>query len=273
VKWILGLGVAVVGVGFVFGCGGNGGSGGGGSQIVESERRMGILANALLLYSNDHDDFLPLPNTWVDALTPYVTDAAAFNSPAVGTWGYALNDEVAGRSRTAFDPITTLALFDSTVIERNATAPIYTLPNPGRYGGRNTIGRLDGTADTSNGTVSALPEAQDRLRKLGTAMLIYSADYDDMLPLANWADLLLPYGRTERIYISPIFDSTPGSYGFAMNEDIVGKPQLDFDQATTLAFFDSTTLTRSAVAPTSTEPNPGRYGGTNAAVFLDGRVR
>jgi prepilin-type processing-associated H-X9-DG protein len=39
-----------------------------------------------------------------------------------------------------------------------------------------------------------------------------------------------------------------------------------------MSFFDSTILTRNATGPTSTLPNPPRYGKNNTIAYADGHV-
>lgn len=128
-------------------------------------------AHGSLMYMADHDDHLPLRNTWMDVTGKYVgsnpeqdarttgnsgsqTDAV-FRSPALGddpnAYGYAFNADLAGiKASKLKSPETTILIFDSTVTDRNATAPTATLPSPGRYrrdGQRkNTIAYADGFA-------------------------------------------------------------------------------------------------------------------------------
>ena len=115
-----------------------------------SQQNVKQLSLGLLEYANDYDEVTPLPNTWMDALTPYVKNPADFQSPAVvkknpSDYGYAMNSDIAAQVTTNFaNPATEIALFDSTVLIRNATEPTSTLPNPPRYGSNNTIGYLDG---------------------------------------------------------------------------------------------------------------------------------
>jgi len=120
---------------------------------AESLQRVKQCLAANLIYANDCDDAFPLPEQWMDGMTPYVKSIRVFQSPAVekqgveGRYGYAMNKEVAGHRQLDFaDPLTTLAIFDSTRLRRNATAPVSTLPNPPRYGPNNTLGFLDGHA-------------------------------------------------------------------------------------------------------------------------------
>ena len=104
----------------------------------------------MLIYANDWNEDAPLANQWEDELLPYVKQDLLFHSPAVQyknktEYGYALNSALAGLALpTLASPSTTISIFDSTVLIKNATASITTLPNPPRYGKLNTIVHADG---------------------------------------------------------------------------------------------------------------------------------
>ncbi len=120
------------------------------SLYSQSKTRLKHVNLALLMYANDWDSALPLTHQWVDELTPYVRDAQVFHSPAVqlkssAQFGYALSSETVGINLASIaSPSSTISVFDSTDLTRNATAPTSTLPNPPRYQGKNTIGYVDG---------------------------------------------------------------------------------------------------------------------------------
>jgi hypothetical protein len=270
---VIGLVVILAALGFalISGCGGSMGSSG--SQYSESILRMQKLANGVAGYATDYDDTFPRPNSWVDVTTPYVKELSAYDSPAVGKYGYALNLAIEGKSTNAFDPSTTVLTFDSTEIKRNADADVSTMPEPGRYQGRNTIGMADGYVVDSELVTDPLTEARRRIKAIALGALMYASDYDDVLPTANWVDETMPYVRSEHPFISPAFEGQPGKYGFAYNELIVGDPMSAISSpASTELYFDSTVLSRNAVASTSTMPVPGRYAGTNVISFVDGHV-
>lgn len=111
--------------------------------------RVRRLTTGLALYASDYDDHLPLGANWVDSTMPYVRVDQYYRSPALAqdatAYGFALNLEVAGRSILEFEsPSTTLSIFDSTNLHRNAVALPGTLPNPPRYSEGNVRGFLDG---------------------------------------------------------------------------------------------------------------------------------
>ncbi|HSI72545.1 MAG TPA: hypothetical protein VK934_05170 [Fimbriimonas sp.] len=237
-----------------------------------SVQRLHASSQGLLLYLQDHDDFAPVANTWIDVLTPYVENVEVFNSPALSQYGYALNAEVAGS--TAIDPSLVVGLFDSTIVERNATASVSTMPQPPRYDEGNTIAFLDGHVEHEVPILfTGLDGSKERIGRLGTAALMYAGDSDDVLPIGSWAHGLWPYLATDRAFRSPIFDAPSQNYGYAMNQELVGQSFAQIESpATAILFFDSTDLARDAVAATVTRPSPGRYEGFNTWVYADGTV-
>ncbi|MDR3690019.1 MAG: hypothetical protein P4L46_11615 [Fimbriimonas sp.] len=262
--------------------GGCGGGGIQGSAYGTSVEHLVAVDKGLLLYANDYDNVLPETNTWMDALAPYTRDEGLYHSPAVaiGQYGYAMNASIVGHSATAFsDPATVETLFDSTDLRRNATDPTSTEPRPARYGTRNTIAYLDGHVQdqsTVPGASSPFAQSQAHLAAIDAGMLMYSNDYDDVLPLAgNWEDGMLPYVKTEANFHSPaVVKKNPSDYGYAFNSTIAGQPQTSIvTPATTISFFDSTDLTRNATASTATLPKPPRYGSKNTIAYADGHVQ
>ena len=108
------------------------------------------IALSTIIYSNDYDNFAPLPSKWVDGIKPYVKSDSVFRSPAVvlkdeNEYGYAFNISVSGESITSFEsPSMLLSFFDSTDLLKNATTSTSTLPIPPRYGTKNTLAYVDG---------------------------------------------------------------------------------------------------------------------------------
>jgi prepilin-type processing-associated H-X9-DG protein len=262
---------------WVTGCGGGGG---GSNQYKVSVNRLHSLNISVLEYANDYDEGLPLAGKWMDGVLPYAKDETLYHSPAVAAsgFGYALNSQVAGQDVPKFSsPATTISVFDSTDLARNATDDVSTEPSPPRYGNRNTIGYLDGHVqdyDTVN-KVSLYSQSQSNLKQVDVGMLIYSNDYDSVAPLANeWMDELEPYLKNDALYHSPaVVLKNAANYGYAFNSAVAAQnlPNLT-SPATTLSFFDSTVLSRNATALTSTLPNPPRYGKVNTLAYADGHV-
>jgi len=261
----------------VFGCGGHGSSV---SPYSVSISRAYHLNLGALEYANDYDDCMALPGKWMDCLAPYEKTASDYYSPAVQSHGYgfALNNQVAGVSFATFsDPSTTVSIFDSTDLSRNATDPTSTMPNPPRYGTKNTIAYLDG--HVQDYTLTQTPPnvyqiSRGRLKACDLGMIMYANDYDDVLPLANkWMDELDPYLRSETDYHSPKIGDTGSKYGYAFDITVAGKNLVNIpNPATQLMLFDSTDLARNATAPESTIPSPPRYGKSNTLAYADGHV-
>jgi len=112
-----------------------------------------------------------------------------------------------------------------------------------------------------------------RLHSVNIGLLMYSNDFDDVLPLAGkWVDGTLPYTKDDTIYRSPAV-ATRG-YGYALNSSIPGQTLPLFNSPETIvSVFDSTDLARNATDPTTTEPSPPRYSGHNTIGYLDGHVK
>lgn len=279
----------VLGIAAIYGCGGGGGNDDGNGEVSadyrQSVQNIHTLATAMAAYTNDHDDVYPPTNRWMDALAPYVPDQNAFISPAIANradeYGYAFNSILAGiNTHEVMNPDTTVMLFDSTFLQRNATATTFSLPDPPRYDVSNTIayasGRIqdghlidDGEEEPTSGEV-----ALSRMRQLATGLAMYAGDYDDRLPLAHtWVDATLPYVKNEILYRSPALASDPNAYGFAFNVLNSGKTTTEFESpATTLSIFDSTLTQRNAFGNPETMPNPARYTEGNAQAFVDGHA-
>lgn len=93
------------------------------------------------------------------------------------------------------------------------------------------------------------------------------ADCDDILPRkARWMDMVLPYVRNEAIYHCPSVGAK--QYGYEYNSQVAGKNAVKIsDVRNTPLAFDSTILSRSAVANTATRP--GRHAGKDNVVHVD----
>jgi hypothetical protein len=264
---------------WAIGCGGSGG-GSKSSPYALSVSRVVQLQLGLQLYEGDWDEVLPTSGKWMDAVTPYVHDASLFHSPAVGQgYGYALNSQIAGHALSDFPtPETIVSIFDSTDLTRNATDPTSTMPNPARYGLKNTIGYLDGSTQDQGTNLTVAQQyalSQTRLKQTALGILIYSNDYDDFAPIKNtWMDALLPYVKNDTLFHSPAIQAvTPNLYGYALSSTVAGQNLGAIQNpATTIMTFDSTDLTRNATDPTSTLPVPPRYGTNNTISYADGHV-
>ena len=104
--------------------------------------------------------------------------------------------------------------------------------------------------------------AISNIKQLGVGTLIYAADYDDRLPIADqWVDLLMPYTKNENLFRSPeVIKQDPTGYGIAFRKEFSAKPPKYFDDpARQVLMFDSTILSRNANSGLETLPNPGRH--------------
>lgn len=111
------------------------------------------VAVGLIMYASDWDERFPPRDRWFDR----VNDTAIKNEAVarcVGLleedpegFGHALNAPMAGADADALSsPATSLLVFDSIDLSRNAVSTVEQIPNPGRNNGRNTIGYVDGHA-------------------------------------------------------------------------------------------------------------------------------
>lgn len=111
---------------------------------------------AVIMYSSDWDDRLPPGMSWVDATFPYAKNDQIYRSPAAtkvdkAAYGFAFRKELGLKKIASYrDADRWITIFDSTILSRNATSSLGSMPVPGRYGsGTNTsngVAFLDGHA-------------------------------------------------------------------------------------------------------------------------------
>jgi len=107
------------------------------------------LALANVMYAGDFDERLPLANTWMDATFPYnkheeILVDPYLKEPKPGEHGFAFFRPLAGIETTiVVEPESVPMLFQSTLLGRNATSDLSTLPRPPRIKSGNVIGYLD----------------------------------------------------------------------------------------------------------------------------------
>lgn len=278
----IGVAVSAFAAVVAIGCGGGAGGSGFPSDYKVSVNRLSKLTIGMLEYGQDWDDVLPTGPGWMDATMPYVRDASLYRSPRVQAtgYGYAFNSALAGRSMNAFpDSETIPLLFDSTDLSASAVAATSTMPNPPRYGSRNTISYLDGhlqdgTLIDSDGGTTIRDIGLSRIKQLAVGNLLYTTDNDDNFPPAGtWMDGIAPYMSGQTAFHSPVFGTDTTKYGIAQNVDVAGAhtPSLEAP-ASTIMLFDSTLLGRNATGSTSTLPNPPRYTEGNLKAYADGHA-
>lgn len=109
---------------------------------------------ALLMYASDYDERYPVANRWMDSLMPYAklddifrSSYATPNNP--NDFGFAFRTEFGLKPLIDFaEPERQVTLFDSTILSRNATSGLETLPKPGRYKSDSVSGNLFGYVDS-----------------------------------------------------------------------------------------------------------------------------
>lgn len=75
-----------------------------------------------------------------------------------------------------------------------------------------------------------------QIKQLATSMVIYAADYDDVLPIAEeWQDSILPYTKDEALFTPP-YESEPGGYAFNIALDSFSLTAIANPQFTPMLF-------------------------------------
>ncbi len=110
------------------------------------------------------------------------------------------------------------------------------------------------------------------LKQSGLAIIMYSGDYDDVMPPARkWMDAVKEYVKTEAIYHCPALGGT--AYGYALHSDLAGKEWSKIKNPQNLPMvFDSSQEHRSAVATLKSLPSPPRHEGKNNICYADGHT-
>jgi len=105
------------------------------------------------MYASDNDDLLPIANRWVDSLGIYKKQGISMRCPEVRSrnrndYGYAFNIALSGKSRSKSDSNAAL-VFDSTILAKNASSGLDSLPKPGRHtkrgGAYDNVLQIDGS--------------------------------------------------------------------------------------------------------------------------------
>jgi len=108
------------------------------------------LALGAIMYAGDNDDILPNGAVWMDKITEYVKYDSVFHDTTFvpdGGYGYAYRKKLSGVNETKIDkPQNLILLFDSTLLGRNESSELWSLPNPGRHGEGNNAAFVDGHA-------------------------------------------------------------------------------------------------------------------------------
>ena len=129
------------------------------ARRADAVQRMQDVATATLMYSEEHDDCLPIANDWMDSVSQYVKKQVDFHSPGLNdrnplkepAYGIAFMAPLSAVKLSSIEnPAQRALIFDSTLERRNASSGLDTLPKPPRFGrtetGGNVISFVDGHA-------------------------------------------------------------------------------------------------------------------------------
>ena len=123
--------------------------------------------------------------------------------------------------------------------------------------------------------VSVRSACMSDLKQQVLASLMYASDFDDKLPRAErWVDTLSPsYVKDPALHCPSIENPSPDKYGYAYYVRSAGRKLGSFkDPKTTVMFFDSEDLSRSAVSVDLPPADLKRHGGANVT-YADGHAR
>ena len=142
------------------------------AQAREKARAVSCLSNikqsnlAILMYSQDYDETFPHTTQWQDLITPYVRREDVFHCPTASKgittedapYGYAFNSDLLDKPLAKIaSPRTTLMIYDSSNLSKNAADAGTSLPSPGRHMGLNNLGYVDGHAKGTRAMGGEMP--------------------------------------------------------------------------------------------------------------------
>jgi len=108
------------------------------------------LTHSLAVYAQDNNQTMPPADRWTEVLLSAGQSDRILHDPRdvpKGSFGYAMRDSASEAKLSQFgEPAHFAMFFDSSDLGPNANGSLKLLPSPGRHGGRNTIGYLDGHA-------------------------------------------------------------------------------------------------------------------------------
>ena len=123
------------------------------SQSRNKARSISCLSNekqislGLLMYSQDYDEKFPPAKSWIDKNQPYVKNDSLYHCPNASVFGYAFNKDLSGLPLAKISsPQTTIFIYDSSTLSKNATDSVTSLPSPPRHGRTNNVSYADGHA-------------------------------------------------------------------------------------------------------------------------------
>lgn len=121
------------------------------TQALSHVKRIGT---SMMIYAADYDDRLPIAEKWVDLTSDYTEDPSVYRSPEAtpndpNDYGFAFRKEFSKLNLAKAEaPAAQVMIFDSTLLQKNASSGLETLPSPGRYGVGDSRGNMMGFLDT-----------------------------------------------------------------------------------------------------------------------------
>jgi len=115
----------------------------------------------------------------------------------------------------------------------------------------------------------------ENLKQLYNAVMIYADSWDNTLPPADvWMSVIRPnIQKDEWLHCPEVAHAGSDKYGYAMNTAVGSKRVSEIPNiAKTPLFYDSTDVKLDAHDALSSLPKPGRHGGRNNILYLDGHV-
>lgn len=116
-------------------------------------------------------------------------------------------------------------------------------------------------------------ECRTRIRGLANALSIYSTDYDDQAPMANWGEAIAPYLSTHPEYMScpGLHSSDLSQSGYALNQEVIGRSWTSFpNRSTVVVFYETADVTPGISGDPADRLTASRHAGSIFRVYADG---
>jgi prepilin-type N-terminal cleavage/methylation domain-containing protein len=118
-----------------------------GTACMSNIKQSGL---SVTMYIDDNNDRFPEASTWIDRLKPYSKNEGIFQDREGvkdGSYGYAFRKTASSIDLAEIrSPAEFIIVFDSTLMGRNATSELWSLPHPGRHKGADIVCFADGHA-------------------------------------------------------------------------------------------------------------------------------
>ncbi len=124
-------------------------------------------------------------------------------------------------------------------------------------------------------------DCPENLKSIYNAINLYSQDWDALPPFEKWLDneeLTSKIRQNEWLHCPEVSNRHDEKYGYAFNDKVsalkLGGKHLNElpDAVKTPLLYDSRDISKSAHDSFSSLPRPGRHGGRNNVLYLDGHV-